>query len=124
MGESKEYLTLTEETGNIHISEEVVAAIVVGAVRDVEGISGMMNTVGGNVADLMGKKNQAKGVRGVKINMTEPAMVLDLYVTVRYGYAIPEVAENTQKAVASAVEAMTGCSVGEVNVHVGGVTIA
>ena len=122
MGESKEYLTLTEETGNIHISEEVVAAIVVGAVRDVEGISGMLNTVGGNVADLMGKKNQAKGVRGVKIDMTGPAMVLDLYVTVRYGYAIPEVAEKVQTAVANAVEAMTGLAVNCVNVHVGGVS--
>ena len=31
--------------------------------------------------------------------------------------------ENAQKAVISAVEAMTGCSVGAVNVHVGGVTL-
>ena len=124
MGETKEYLTLTEDNGSINISEEVVAAIVVGAVRDVEGISGMMTTMGSNVAELVNKKGAVKGVRGVKINMMEPAMVLDLYVTVQYGCVIPEVAENTQKAVASAVEAMTGCKVGAVNIHVGGITIA
>ena len=38
--------------------------------------------------------------------------------------AIPEVAENVQKAIVSAVEAMAGCKVSAVNVHVGGVTIA
>ena len=56
--------------------------------------------------------------------MTGAALTLDLYLTVEYGHAIPEVAENAQKAVASAVEAMTGCPVGTVNIHVGGVTLA
>ena len=72
---------------------------------------------------MSNKKNAQKGVRGVKIDMTGTALVLDLYLTVRYGTAIHEVAENAQKAVSSAVEAMTGCPVGAVNIHVGGVTL-
>ena len=87
-------------------------------------MSGMMTNLGGSVTDLMSnKKNAQKGVRGVKIDMTGTALVLDLYLTVRYGTAIHEVAENAQKAVSSAVEAMTGCPVGAVNIHVGGVTL-
>jgi uncharacterized alkaline shock family protein YloU len=114
MAESKEYMTLPEENGSINISEEVIAAIAVGAVREVEGISGMMTNLGGSVTDLVNnKKNAQKG-----------ALKLDLYLTVQYGTPIPEVAENAQKAVASSVEAMTGCSVEAVNIHVGGVTLA
>ena len=125
MGESKEYMTLPEENGSINISEEVIAAIAVGAVREVEGVSGMMTTMGGSVTDLVNnKKNAQKGVKGVKIDMTGTTLALDLYLTVQYGHAIPEVAENAQKAVMSAVEAMTGCIVGAVNIHVGGITIA
>jgi uncharacterized alkaline shock family protein YloU len=125
MGESKEYMTLPEENGNIHISEEVIAAIAVGAVREVDGISGMMTNLGGSVADLVSnKKGAQKGTKGVKIEMQETALVLDLYVTVEYGHPIPEVAENAQKAVSAAVEAMTGCTVDAVNIHVGGVTLA
>lgn len=123
MGESKEYLTLPEENGSINISVEVVAAIAVGAVRDVDGISGMMTGMGGNVTDLVNKKSAHKGIRGVKVDMTGMDITLDLYVTVKFGHPIPEVAENAQKAVAAAVEAMTGCTVGAVNVHVGGVTV-
>ena len=37
MAENRDYMTLPEEKGNIHIAEEVIAAISVGAVRDVEG---------------------------------------------------------------------------------------
>lgn len=125
MGESKEYMTLPEENGSINISEEVIAAIAVGAVRDVEGVSGMMTGMGSSVTDLVNnKKNAQKGAKGVKIDMTGAALTLDLYLTVEYGHPIPEVAENAQKAVMNAVEAMTGCSVEAVNIHVGGVTLA
>ena len=124
MAESKEYMTLPEENGSINISEEVIAAIAVGAVREVEGVSGMMTNLGNSVSDLVNnRKNAQKGVRGVKIDMTGAALVLDLYLTVRYGNPIPEVAGNAQKAVSSAVEAMTGCAVEAVNIHVGGVTL-
>ena len=125
MAESKEYMTLPEENGSINISEEVIAAIAVGAVREVEGVSGMMTTMGGSVTDLVNnKKNAQKGVKGVKIDMTGAALTLDLYLTVEFGHPIPEVAENAQKAVISSVEAMTGCPVEAVNIHVGGVTLA
>ena len=125
MAESKEYMTMPEENGSINISEEVIAAIAVGAVREVEGVSGMMTNLGGSVTDLVNnKKNAQKGAKGVKIDMTGAALVLDLYLTVQYGQPIPEVAENAQKAVSSAVEAMTGCPVEAVNIHVGGVTLA
>ena len=125
MGESREYMTLPEENGSINISEEVIAAIAVGAVRDVEGVSGMMTNLGGSVTDLVNnKRNAQKGAKGVKIDMTGTALTLDVYLTVQYGHPIPEVAENAQKAVISAVEAMTGCAVEAVNIHVGGVTLA
>ena len=124
MADSKDYMTLSEENGSIHIAEEVIAAIHVGAVREVDAVSGMMTNLAGSVTDLVNnKKNAQKGAKGVKIDMTPEALVLNLYLTVQYGHAIPEVAENAQKAVASAVEAMTGCSVSAVNMHVGGVSL-
>ena len=124
MGEGREYMTMPEENGSINISEEVIAAIAVGAVWDVEGVSGMMTNLGGSVTDLVNKKNAQKSVKGVRIDMTGTALVVDVYLTVEFGYAIPEVAEKAQKAVIASIEAMAGCTVGAVNVHVGGVTMA
>ncbi len=125
MAESKDYMTLPEENGSINISEEVIAAIAVGAVREVEGVSGMMTNLGNSVSDLVNnRKNAQKGVKGVKIDMTGVALVLDLYLTVEYGHPIPDVACSAQRAVSNAVEAMTGCAVEAVNIHVGGVTLA
>jgi uncharacterized alkaline shock family protein YloU len=123
MGESKDYMILPEENGSIHIAEDVIAAIAVGAVRDVEGVSGMM-TGGTSISELANRKNAQKGLKGVRIEMNGDALTLDVYITVQYGFAIPDVAENAQKAICGAVEAMAGCKVSAVNIHVGGVTIA
>ena len=65
------------------------------------------------------KKNNAKGVR---IAVEDDGVIVDLHVMIRYGFAIPEVAEKLQSAVASSLEAMTGFVVKAVNVHVGGVS--
>ena len=111
MGENKEYITHNEELGCIHISEDVLAAVSAGAAAEVEGICGMMN--------MTTKKTAA---RGVKVSFEGECAVIDIFVMLRYGYAIPEVAEKIQNAVASAVEAMTGFAVKAVNVHVGGVS--
>ena len=68
MAENKGYMTLSDEQGSIHISEEVIAAIAVGAVREVEGVSGMMGNLGTSVADLVtNKKGAQKNAKGVKI---------------------------------------------------------
>ena len=123
MGEHKDYLTLPEENGSIHIAEEVIAAIAVGAARAVEGVSGMMTNMG-SITDLASRKSAQKGLKGVRIDMSGETLTLDVYITVQYGYTITEVAENAQKAIFGAVEAMAGCKVGTVNIHVGGVTIS
>ena len=125
MAESRDYMTLPEEKGTVNISEDVLAAVVVGAVREIEGVSGMMTAMGNSVTNLVSNtKNARKSAKGVKIDMTGDALKVDIYLMVEYGHPIPEVAENVQNAVFSSVEAMTGCPVEAVNVHVGGVSLA
>ena len=112
MGENKDYMTHPEELGCIHISQDVLASIAAGAVAEVEGISGLMN--------LASKKTSARGVR---LAVDDEGAVIDLYVMIRYGYAIPEVAEKLQSAVAGSIESMAGFAVTAVNVHVGGISL-
>ncbi len=113
MSENKEYITHPEEMGNIHISEEVLCAIAASAAMEIDGVAGLMNAGS--------KKNAAKGV---KISIQDERAIVDIYLMVTYGQPIPEVAEKVQNAVASAMDAMAGFAVQEVNVHVGGVSFA
>lgn len=110
-----EYLTRAEENGTIHIAEDVIAAIVADAVKDVEGVGASSQNV---TEQLVGKK----AVRSVRVEQVDDTVAIDVYLMARYGYAIPEVAQRVQDAVSNAVGGMTGFPVKEVNVHVGGIS--
>jgi len=110
-----EYLTRVEENGTLNIAEDVVAAIVADAVREVEGVGAMSQNV---TEQLSGKK----ALRGVRVEKVEDAVAIDVYLMARYGYAIPDVAQKVQESVTNAVGGMTGFPVKEVNVHVGGIS--
>ncbi len=119
MGENKAYLIRAEENGSVNISEDVVAAIAIGAVKDVEGVSGMASNLGANVTELVGKKNV---IKGVKLDMNAEHIVVDVFIIVRYGFEIMDVAEKAQLAVKNSLEALTGIEVDGVNVHVSGIS--
>lgn len=117
MPENKEYMTYQEEMGSIQISEDVVAAIAGDAAQQVEDVTGLLNA---NVTDIVGgKKMTAKGVR---VEMTEGGIVVNLFIMVRYGCTIGEVAKKVQHCAYTALDGSTGFKVAAVNVHVGGIS--
>ena len=119
MSENKEYVSRFDELGNIHISEEVLAAITAAAALEVEGVSGLAANLGSDIAELLGKKNLAKGVH---VKMEDDKVEIELSVLMSYGHTIPEMGKAIQDNVKSAVESMTGLEVSAINVTVGGIT--
>ena len=111
-------IKLDEGIGSVRIADEVVSIIAGMAATEVEGIAGMSGGLVGGIAEILGKKNLAKGVK-VEVGETEAAV--DLYIIVKFGVRIPDVALTVQEKVKNAIESMTGLSVGEVNVQVQGV---
>ena len=94
MADNKEYMTHQESMGTIQISEDVVASIATSACLEVEGVGGLMNA---NVSDYVtGKKMTAKGIR---VEMDGDAIMVYVFITVRYGCTIGEVAKKAQNAV-------------------------
>lgn len=118
MSENKEYVSRSDELGNIHISEEVLAAIAAAATLEVEGVNALSANLGSDLAELLGKKNLAKGIQ---IEMEEEKVKVELSILMDYGRTIPEVGKAVQDNVKNAVESMTGLEVAAVNVAVSGI---
>ena len=112
------YVTTQTEKGNICIAEDVIQVMVTAAVSDLEGVAGFSNAIGSDIADFLGIKTPA---RGVKITSDNGKTVIDVLIMVRYGYSVTTVARKVQDSVAASVEAMTGLKA-EVNVHVTGIS--
>jgi uncharacterized alkaline shock family protein YloU len=109
-----------QELGSVKISEEVVSIIAGLAATEVPGVAGMSGGVVNGISEILGRKNLSKGV---KVEVGEKEVTIDLYLIVDYGVRIPEVAWNVQENVKNAVENMTGLKVVEVNIHVQGVSM-
>ena len=111
---------MTDETGKVLITDDVVAVVAGVAAMEVPGVAGMSGGIVGDVAEILGRRNLTKGV---KVEVGEIEAAIDLYVIIEYGYRIPEVSWKMQETVKEAVESMTGLSVVEVNIHVQGVSV-
>ncbi len=118
MSEAKEYLVQPVDKGTVNISEEVVAAIAAIAISEVEGVYGLSSSFTADLAEMLGRKNLAKGV---KLSIVDEVVTVECFVIISYGSEIPTVAGNIQDAVVTAVESMTGLKVAAVNVDICGI---
>lgn len=118
MGEN--YITCRENNGSINISEDVVVSLVKAAIDEVEGVSGLSNTAGAEIAELIGRKSLTKGI---KVQFEESKkIVIDAIITVIYGCSIVSVGEAVQEKVKNTIVSSTGIELCDVNVHISGVT--
>ncbi len=120
VGVSESMGASVEIASNLTISEEVIGIIAGLAAAEVEGVSGMTLGFVDGINQMLG--NNKKYTKGVKIELEGNDVTIDLYVIVKYGVKIPDVAFSIQNSVKSSVESMTGLNVKAVNINVQGVT--
>ena len=106
--------------GEVRIADEVVAIIAGLAATEVDGVDSMAGNITNELVGKLGMKNLSKGV---KVDVTEEHVSVDLSLNIKYGYNIPDVSERVQDRVKSAIENMTGITVLDVNIRIAGVNI-
>ena len=104
----------------VQIADEVVAIIAGLAATEVDGVDSMAGNITNELVGKLGMKNLSKGV---KVDVTEDHVSVDLSLNLTYGYNIPEVSEAVQDRVKSAIENMTGLSVLDINIKIAGVNM-
>ena len=109
-----------EKLGEVQIADEVVAIIAGLAATEVEGVDSMAGNITNELVGKLGMKNLSKGV---KVDVTEEHVSVDLSLNIKYGYKIPTASEKVQDRVKTAIENMTGLMVLDVNVKIAGVNM-
>ena len=117
--EKNTYTIKTDENlGESKIADEVVAIIAGLAATEVEGVSSMAGNITNELVSKLGMKNLSKGV---KVEVTDDSVEVNLSLNIAYGYSIPEVSNRVQERVKAAIENMTGLQVLEVNIRIASV---
>ncbi|MEK4426030.1 Asp23/Gls24 family envelope stress response protein [Solibacillus sp. FSL K6-1523] len=108
-----------DEIGKIEIAPEVIEVIAGIAVTEVEGIASTRGNFASGVVERFGKKVHSKGIKSA---MSEDGhIVIDVFCTVKYGFAIPKVAKEVQTSIRQAILNMTAIETSEVNIHITGI---
>lgn len=108
------------ELGAIMVHHGVIAAIARATALKVPGVTGMSSSFAEGIASMIGRKSED---RGVKVEMAEQKVNLELNIVIEYGTKIPRVAWAVQNEVRQAVEDLTGKKVGTVDVVIQGVRL-
>lgn len=116
MNETKDYGCTT----NVKIANDVVGKIAAIACLEVEGVSAMGNNI---TTEILGKVGMKNILKHVKVEVIDNNVVIDVVITVEYGYSIPAVSQKVQEKVKQAVENMTGLTVEDVNVRISGISL-
>ncbi len=109
-----------DKLGEIKVSDGVIGTIAATAAVKINGVVGMSAGIVDGVVKLLTGTQLTKGI---KVEMGEEEVAIDISVIVEYGAKISDVALDVQKEVKFAVEQMTGLKVVEVNVFIEGVEI-
>jgi uncharacterized alkaline shock family protein YloU len=104
--------------GKVEIAPEVIEVIAGIAAAEVEGVAGMRGNFATGVVERLGKKNHGKGV---KVELAEVGIKVDVYCVMKFGVSIPTVAQKVQDNIRQALLNMTALEVEEVNIHVVGI---
>ncbi|HEY4551913.1 MAG TPA: Asp23/Gls24 family envelope stress response protein [Bacillaceae bacterium] len=122
MEENLNMLDMTQEVehshGKIEIAPEVIEVIAGIAASEVDGVAQMRGNFAAGVAERLGRKNHGKGVR---VELSEEGIKVDVYCTMNFGVSIPSVAQKVQDSIRQALYNMTALEAEEVNVHIVGV---
>lgn len=104
--------------GKVEIAPEVIEVIAGIAASEIEGVAAMRGNFASGVVERLGKKNHGKGV---KVELAEDGIKVDVYCVMKFGISIPTVAGKVQDNIRQALLNMTALEVNEVNIHVVGI---
>jgi uncharacterized alkaline shock family protein YloU len=119
MAEDRKVYSIKEDNlGEVNIADEVVTIIAGLAATEIDGVSSMAGNITNELVSRLGRKNLAKGV---KVDVVDGSVTVDVALNIAYGYAIPDISAKVQEKVKTAIETMTGLEVNAVNVRIASV---
>ncbi len=105
---------------NVTYKKNVVISIVSLATQEINGVASISRSSVSAIRSALSKNIN----RGIIVDFDNNSASIDVFVNVKFGYSVKDVAFRVQENIKSSVESMTEFKVSTVNVHVVGVTFS
>lgn len=104
--------------GKVSCNRNILLSIVTLAAKEVSGVAGLVDSFTNKLSSITNSYNS-----GVKISYfnNNTKIIIDIFITIQYGYAVSDVSARVQENIKSSVSSMLNIDVEAVNVHIVGV---
>jgi len=117
--------TIVTDLGQIEISKETIESIVSLNLADVKGVVGSRKTIIKEITDmLMGDtdKNELNiSSRTIKVEIKNNTPLINLYIIIKYGVRIPDIAWDIQNRIKESIKNKLGININEIDIHIEGI---
>lgn len=104
--------------GKLTCDKKILASIISLATKEINGVSSLNNIFRNKVTSFFSRNAE----NGVKVKFAENGnLVVDVYITIKNGFSVPDVAYRVQENIKSNVASMIDTPVKKINVHIVGI---
>ena len=117
--------TVKTDLGEINIAKETIRSIVSLNLADVKGVVGNRKSIIKEITDMLkGDTNEnetEEAVRNIKVEIKDNKPFINLYIIIKYGVRIPDIAWDIQNRVKEVLIKKLDTEINEIDIHVQGI---
>jgi len=117
--------TIKTDLGEINITQETIGSIASLNLADVKGVVGSRKSIIKEITDMLrGDTNEneiEEDTRTIKVEIKNNKPLLNLYIIIKYGVRIPDIAWDIQSRIKEGLMKKLGIDTNEIDIHIQGI---
>ena len=113
------------DLGEISVTKETIGNIVSLKLSDVKGVVGSRKSIIKEITDMLrgdtGENEIEEASRNIKVEIKDNKPLINLYIVIKYGVRIPDIAWDIQSRVKEGLMKKLGTDINEIDIHVQGI---
>jgi len=116
--------TVKTDLGEINVTRETIRSIVSLNLADVKGVVGNRKSIIKEITDMLKgdtNENETEENRNIKVEIKDNKPLINLYIIIKYGVRIPDIAWDIQSRVKKNLMKKLNIDINEIDIHVQGI---
>lgn len=117
--------TIKTELGEINVTEETIGSIVSLNLADVKGVVGSRKSIIKEITDMLrgdtSENERAEASRTIKVEIKDNKPLINLYIIIKYGVRMPDIAWDIQNRVKEGLMKKLGINIDKIDIHIQGI---
>jgi len=117
--------TVKTDLGEINVTRETIRSIVSLNLADVKGLVGSRKSIIKEITDMLrGETNEneiEEADRTIKVEIKDNKPLINLFIIIKYGVRIPDIAWDIQSRVKEGLIKKLGVEINEIDIHIQGI---